>query len=232
VYVARASRGLYRNWGIEGNEKLVCAEGWESHYTIGHFRHLAEVPLENSVKREEQKGLVNKRVYYNKMRGIVLVLVTVCVVLCSAEHDHSLHIDPKFIHGEALRVAWLSKSEIIENLSEYKDALGHLHSVYDELVLNPPEHTKDEPLDESWIDNYQANYRKAFDYLLVASHICQDIYSDEQCNLPIGLWRNTCDGRGDKFVNDFVLEIHNAIKGIVADVKDVRGQIERASSEI
>lgn len=40
-----------------------------------------------------------------------------------AEHDHTLHIDAKFVHGEAMRSAWLSLDELEKNIIEFSDQL-------------------------------------------------------------------------------------------------------------
>jgi hypothetical protein len=78
------------------------------------------------------------------IRNLVVFAVVFCTV--AAEHDHSLHIDAKFVHGEALRVAWLSREEVQGNLKEYIETLRHLHGIYDNLILNPPEHQQNEDL--------------------------------------------------------------------------------------
>jgi hypothetical protein len=106
------------------------------------------------------------------MRYQTLLLCAIVLTQVLASHDHGLHIDPKFIHGEALRVAWLSKAEIVDSIREYIRTLDHLHETYDRIVLNPPAHTNGETLDETWEEKYRQQYRLTTDYLLIASHIC------------------------------------------------------------
>ena len=65
-------------------------------------------------------------------------------------------------------------------------------------------------------------YRKTVDYLLVAAQICKDIYDDERCTMTISVWEEKCDQRGEKFLEEFEEEVHNAMNGVVAKVKEAR----------
>ena len=57
-----------------------------------------------------------------------------------AQHDHSLHVDAKFVHGEALRTAWLTKQEMLEYIEDYVSALTHIAYTYDTLYELPANH--------------------------------------------------------------------------------------------
>lgn len=120
-----------------------------------------------------------------------------------------------------MRSAYLSLSELKENIQEFVETLQHLNEQYEELVEFPPEDKKNEPLDEVWEDKYQPSYRKTTDYLYVATHVCKDIHNNsEKCDIPANLWQNKCDGRGEGFLDEFQQEIDKAIEGIVAKVKE------------
>jgi hypothetical protein len=56
----------------------------------------------------------------------ILVLLFIALIGVLSVHDHSQHVDPKFIHGEALRVAWLTKPEQLESVYEYTSVLRHM----------------------------------------------------------------------------------------------------------
>jgi hypothetical protein len=63
-------------------------------------------------------------------------------VLCTwAEaHDHKQHVDNKFIHGEALRTAWLTRVEMIDYVEDYISALAHISYTYDTIYERPTSH--------------------------------------------------------------------------------------------
>jgi hypothetical protein len=52
-------------------------------------------------------------------------------------HDHSLHLDTKFIHGEAMRVAYLNRTSMLKDMGTYMTGLKKLNEVYDELMAIP-----------------------------------------------------------------------------------------------
>ena len=80
---------------------------------------------------------------------IVLGLMTIA----NAQHDHELHLDTKFIVGEARRVGWLKIEEIERNLRDYIDALRLIETKYAESFENPAEDDK-ERLDRIWEEHF------------------------------------------------------------------------------
>ena len=156
-------------------------------------------------------------------RTLILSLLALSAI---AQHDHSLHIDSKFVHGEALRSAWLDKYEIGDNIKEFVDSITRLNEQYETLIENPPPDSDQNALDELWNEKYMPSYRKATDYMHVATHVCHDIYGaqEEKCKIPEGIWFNKCDGRGENFLDEFEEEIGKAIAGVVAQVKEARNQ--------
>lgn len=153
------------------------------------------------------------------------LIVSLLFLSAFAQHDHTLHIDSKFVHGEALRSAWLDKYELSDNIKEFVETLQHLNEQYETIIENPPADADISALHELWIEKYQPSYRKSTDYLHVASHVCHDIYEKEKkCDIPENIWNNKCDGRGETFIDEFEEEIGKAIEGVVAQVKMARNQ--------
>lgn len=113
-----------------------------------------------------------------------------------AEHDHTLHIDAKFVHGEAMRSAWLSLDELEKNIIEFSDQLQAMNNLC-EQNRGIPSNDPSRGFDSVWAERYMEAYRKTADYLLVASGICKDLYADERCTMSRSIWDEKCDQRGD-----------------------------------
>ena len=77
-------------------------------------------------------------------------------------------------------------------------------------------------MDTIWDERYREAYRKTADYLLVASHVCKDIYADDRCTMSMSIWDENCDQRGEQFLQEFEQEIEQATNGVVAKVKEAR----------
>ncbi len=69
------------------------------------------------------------------------------------------------------------------------------------------------------------SYRRTSDYLLIVSHVCFDIFDQEECSIPEDAWSNKYDKRGDDFRKELIAEVHVAITGIVKQVKEARGDL-------
>ena len=54
---------------------------------------------------------------------MISLFLWLALLTAMAEHDHTLHIDAKFVHGEAMRSAWLSLDELEKNIIEFSDQL-------------------------------------------------------------------------------------------------------------
>ena len=130
------------------------------------------------------------------------LIVSLLVLSAVAQHDHTLHLDSKFVHGEALRSAWLDKYELGDNIKEFVETLTTLNEQYENIVENPPEGSSEQEMLDLWNEKYMPAYRKATDYLHVATHVCKDIYgtNESKCNIPENIWFNKCDGRGETFI--------------------------------
>ena len=71
---------------------------------------------------------------------MIISLNIFCLFGHSYAHDHSLHVDSKFVHGEALRTAWLTEQEMLEYIEDYISALAHIAYTYDTLYERPSSH--------------------------------------------------------------------------------------------
>ena len=54
---------------------------------------------------------------------MICLFLWLTLISAIAEHDHTLHIDTKFVHGEAMRSAWLSLDELEKNIVEFSETL-------------------------------------------------------------------------------------------------------------
>jgi hypothetical protein len=57
----------------------------------------------------------------------------------SGDHDHSLHLDTKFIHGEALRMSYQKRSNMFRDVGVYIEGLEQLNAIYDNLAAISPD---------------------------------------------------------------------------------------------
>lgn len=136
-----------------------------------------------------------------------------------AQHDHALHIPEKFIRGEARRASWLSKDKLVDLINEYKGILTSIGNKYDtDFEIVAPDRT--EAMEQTYVDRFEPVYRNITDYLLIYSHLCSDLYADdEQCNLPDETWKNKYDRRGDDFHKEYLEEITRVIHNEMHDIK-------------
>ena len=135
------------------------------------------------------------------MKFALILLGLMC--LANAQHDHALHLDTKFIVGEARRVGWLKMEEITRNLQDYIEALRLIESKYAESFEDPAEEDK-ERLERIWKEHFEPKYRDTHDRIFIMSTVCLDIYDDEACRLPEDIWDDKYDNRGAGFRDDFI----------------------------
>jgi hypothetical protein len=137
------------------------------------------------------------------MKTVLVLLVLSLSIAVLAEHDHSEHLDKKFISSEAKRVAWLRLPDLLKALEDYTTALRSLEGKFSDWFEHD-DPTKKERLDETWTMHFAPKYRDTHDRVFVISHVCLDIYGDEKCKLPDDIWNDKYDKRGEAFRKEFI----------------------------
>ena len=110
-----------------------------------------------------------------------MLLYTILLSLVLGQHDHGLHIPEKFIKGETRRASWLSKDSLIDLIDEYKGILSGIATKYEaDFEVAAPDRA--EILEKVYQDKFEPAYRNTTDYLMIYSHLCSDLYNeDEKC---------------------------------------------------
>lgn len=147
--------------------------------------------------------------------------------LCSlalAQHDHSLHVDSGFISGEARRVGWLSLDGIESAIKDYVDALKLYETKHSQFFANPKE-GEAETVQQIWKEQFEPNLRGTVDRLLIAVNVCRDVYDSPTCEVADDAFDIKLDTRGPEFREEFIREIHRAIKDEVSLVKKARNDL-------
>jgi hypothetical protein len=138
-----------------------------------------------------------------------LILATV-LSLSFGAHDHSQHIDAKFIAGEARRIAYLPLDAVVKYIEEYTEAIKFIERKFEDHFSDPSPDEKPR-LQKIWQENFEPNYRDTYDRLLIISHVCQDVHNDPACELPDDMWNDKYDNRGEKFRAEFMEEVHKSV---------------------
>jgi hypothetical protein len=107
----------------------------------------------------------------------VLLLVAASLGLSSAGHDHSQHINQRFILGEARRIAWHSLEDIQRNIKDYTQAIRFIETKHEEY-FNVPNKDDQVRLERVWKETFETNYRETYDRLLIISQVCSDLYNE------------------------------------------------------
>merc|ERR1712037_30804 len=157
-------------------------------------------------------GIIYKHVMW-------IVILTALLGISNAQHDHTQHIDVKFISGEARRLAWHKLEDLIKYIDEYSEAVRFVEKKYEDHFIHPKEEDR-ERLDQVWKEHFEPNYRDTYDRLLIISRVCQDIYPEaSECKLEDDIWNDRYDLRGREFRKEFLKEIDKAVEEDVQLVK-------------
>ena len=109
-----------------------------------------------------------------------MLLYTILISLVLSQHDHGLHIPEKFIRGETRRASWLGKARLVDLIEEYKGILTGIATKYDkDFEIVAPDNR--DAMAKIYKDQFEPVYRNITDYLLIYSHLCEDLFHDEQC---------------------------------------------------
>jgi hypothetical protein len=137
---------------------------------------------------------------------VVLAVALLASVYGQSEvnHDHTKHMDLELIKKETLRLARSSEQSVKNSMQHLERSVKKIAEKYTAL--------RESHREQTWADNYQESYRKAYDYLVMTSLICKSRFKEDFCSIHDDLWNGKLDGRSVDFIHTFYKEAKKAVK--------------------
>ena len=94
-------------------------------------------------------------------------------------HNHESHVSIEEIEEEAERLAWLSSDGLNRVVKEMTQQLNDIIFLWNE-EYSKPERPYYEKNKEQWDNKVYPRFKQYYDRALIAHHVCQDLYGDQE----------------------------------------------------